>query len=259
MSESERPGAAPAGEKAVSPSTGLTPRFSSSAAIDAGGGPPPTLVLPAAMKRVHSRGALEDSTKAPKVEAADDAPTAKKRADSITTQEFPPSEAATKTGFTPDKKDEDSDASSDDEAALKAWFERQKRPSAASSQRSRRSSAKSSKRASAAASPPKPPPEPPAPRSPVLAGFDRPERESASDRRKRASDRPNPPSPPPDMPPPAAAAGDDGDDDGGFDDFRAATKEHRKRDKHSHNHGATVSRNMAIAKRAGQRAAAKGD
>ena len=53
---------------------------------------------------------------------------------------------------------------------------------------------------------------------------------------------------------PAPAPADD-DDDGGFDDLHALHKEARKRDKHSHNHGVANARNMAIAKRNGQRQA----
>ena len=84
-------------------------------------------------------------------------------------------------------------------------------------------------------------------------GFARRERESASDRKARAAARP-PRSPV--APPPAPAIPPDDDDDGGFEDFHALQKQHRARDKHGHNHGVAAARGMAVAKRAGQRAAA---
>ena len=262
--------------------TGLTPRFSASTALLPEGGPPPTLTLPAAMKRVHSVGGLAEPPKTAKLSGDADAPTARSRAGSRADEAAAPpaaapadaSEDATRTGFTPEKapppeaappaSSDDDDDSSDDDAHALAWLQRQKRPSFASSRpsggslRSRRSSS-ASKRDSET---PFKAPQPAAPSSPVLAGFERKRRESASDRKQRAADRPPPPPPaeaPAAAPPPAGGGGggggDDDDDFGGFDDLHALHKETRKRDKHSHNHGVANARNMAIAKRNGQRQA----
>jgi len=249
--------------------TGLTPRFSASTALLPEGGPPPTLTLPAAMKRVHSVGGLAEPPKTAKLAGDADAPTARSRAGSRADEAAAPpaaapadaSEDATRTGFTPEKapppeaappaSSDDDDDDSDDDARALAWLQRQKRPSAASG--SRPSAASSGRRSSASrrdsATPFAAPPSPPAPSSPVLAGFERTARESVSDRKARAAERPPAPAPPP---PPAPA---DDDDDGGFDDLHALHKEARKRDKHSHNHGVASARSMAIAKRQGQRAA----
>ena len=112
-------------EVEVDTRTGLTPRFSCATALVPEAGPPPTLTLPAAMKRVHSVGGLSEAPKSAKFLAADDAPTARSRASSHVDDDltgagararaeapaaeeegealFALSEAATRTGFTPEK------------------------------------------------------------------------------------------------------------------------------------------------------------
>ena len=135
---------------------------------------------------VRSKNVLGDAPKAPRVDVNEDAPTARRRAESF--QQEPSLnffEEPTRSGYTPEKEtrersstqeltddqqDESDSDSSDDDAAI-AWLQRQKRPSATPS---KRSSAGSRRRSSAsqALSPPPPPP-PPQPESPTLPGFSR--------------------------------------------------------------------------------------
>ena len=256
--------------------TGLTPRLG--AAVIAPGLQLPELTLTQppeqrprggsetdGMKRVRSKNVLGDAPKAPRVDLQEDAPTARRRAESLHEQ---PSlnffEEPTRSGYTPEKEtrersstqeltddqqDESDSDSSDDEAAI-AWLQRQKRPSATPS---KRSSAGSRRRSSAsqALSPPPPPP-PPQPESPTLPGFSRKTRESESARKERAAQRPAPSPKPP--PPPRSESSDDG----GLDDLQAIHTAPRSREKHSRSHSRGVARAMAIAKRNGQRSASRG-
>ena len=256
--------------------TGLTPRLG--AAVIAPGLQLPELTLAQApveqrprcgsetdgMKRVRSKNVLGDAPKAPRVDVNEDAPTARRRAESLHEPSLDFFEEPTRSGYTPEKEtrersstqeltddqqDESDSDSSDDDAAI-AWLQRQKRPSATPS---KRSSAGSRRRSSAsqALSPPPPPP-PPQPESPTLPGFSRKTRESESARKERAAQRPAPSPKPP--PPPRSESSDDG----GLDDLQAIHTAPRSREKHSRSHSQGVARAMAIAKRNGQRSASRG-
>ena len=256
--------------------TGLTPRLG--AAVIAPGLQLPELTLAQApveqrprcgsetdgMKRVRSKNVLGDAPKAPRVDVNEDAPTARRRAESF--QQEPSLnffEEPTRSGYTPEKEtrersstqeltddqqDESDSDSSDDDAAI-AWLQRQKRPSATPS---KRSSAGSRRRSSASQALSPPPPPPPQPESPTLPGFSRKTRESESARKERAAARPAPSPKPP--PPPRSESSDDG----GLDDLQAIHTAPRSREKHSRSHSQGVARAMAIAKRNGQRSASRG-
>ena len=164
--------------------TGLTPRLG--AAVIAPGLQLPELTLAQApveqrprcgsetdgMKRVRSKNVLGDAPKAPRVDVNEDAPTARRRAESF--QQEPSLnffEEPTRSGYTPEKEtrersstqeltddqDNESDSDSSDDDAAIAWLQRQKRPSATPS---KRSSAGSRRRSSASQAPSPPPPPP---------------------------------------------------------------------------------------------------
>jgi len=255
--------------------TGLTPRLGAAALAPGVQIPELALSAPARPREPRPRGASESdgmkrvrskqvlaTTKAARLGGEEDAPTARRRAESLA--ELPPAdffgtEEVTRSGYTPEKEigrersstqeltDNDSDdESSDDDAAI-AWLQRQKRPSTTPSKR-----ASSGRRSSASQVLSPPPPPQPQPESPPLPGFERKSRESESARKDRAALRPAPPPTPPPPPP------SDSSDDGGLDDLQQLYRGERTREKHSRSHAQGAARAMAIAKRNGQRAAGRG-